>query len=1046
MENSASLTNETLAASSEKASNSRPLIAVKARVSEQSCFFTIVKRNGTIVPFVPDRITRAIESAFRTENKVPPTSPLPQQVYSAVHHVADQVIEEAFARARRGLGLTVEGIQDLVELKLMENGNYDVARRYIVYRDEHKILREDSPRNLRVLRRDGKSSVRFNPMKIAAAVERGFRATHAVAGPTPEYIVDSVNLLTHKVVRRVLDLAKGGTSLNVELIQDEVERQLMAEGHYQVAKNYILYRAHRAQLRAESKARIGADGTPPRIERRQIIIEAVDPGRVFGVRDAQGQRVIVTERDLERRLELACRGLDFVSGKEIIEEAVQSFYDGILASETDLACILAARSRIAREPNYSQVAARLVLDALYRETLGIEAGHPEMDQLLRRYFAQFVAQGIEQGILAPQLKEFDLTALSAALIQQRDLLFSYPGIQTLCERFLLQRNGKRVETPQVFWMRVAMGLAANEGPQKNQRAIEFYEVLSNLLFTPSDQALRSAGTVKARLSASYTSVVEDEVPKIFQAIAENALLFKDNVSLGTDWSMVTGPGTPADGHPASGSIAPFLRVLNDAVVAVGWGGENQPSVCASVEAWHIDIESLLEINQVRSGAGRPMSAIRTAVWLPDLFMKRVAENGGWTLFRPADVPDLHGLCGQAFEDRYLEYENLAAHGDIKHTRRVQAGQLWRKLLNTLFETGYPWLTFKDAASVRSFNRQPGAILSSSLNSAAFLPASLNEPAVCVAGYINLAAHVSSAGIDLEKLAATVKSAIRFLDNAIDCSCYQTEQAKAAVRRHRPIALGVIGFQEALQQQRISYASAEAVKFADESAELLSYFSLLASAHLARERGTYPDFSGSNWDKKVLPIETLDFLAKERGGYLEMDRGASLDWEFVRHEIQEHGMRHGVVLAISFSETAANICGVTPAVEPSYGHFQRISDPAGDYFTCSAALVRDLQLRGLWNERTIDELRCFNGSLAEIERIPEEIRLRYRTAFELDQEWLIECASRRQKWLDMGQSLTLYISDPSTKKLDEIYTLAWKKGLKSTFRLCSYAQGEAAKKI
>lgn len=1010
--------------------------------SQQLKNLTIVKRNGNFVPFRRDRIVGAIEAAFRATMGVPGTAPLTQELYSAVQEVADQVVAEVAGRASGRASLTVEEIQDVVEVRLMQAGHHEVARRYIVYRDEQKAIREDSPLNLRVLRRDGKTAVRFNPIKIATAIELAFRASLNIEGDTPAQVIESVSMLTGKVVARLGQLAHEGAQLHVELIQDEVERQMMMSGFYQVAKDFILYRAKRAEMRRiEGSAPAAAEPAAPAAavdERQAKLIDEEPEGRVFKVLGRDGSASKLSERDLKRRIRYACRGLDNVSAESIFEASIAGFYENIRTDEVDQSNILAARAKIEIEPAYTYAAARLLLDVTYRETMGVDANDPRIEERHRQYLKEYLERAIAAERLDPQLLNFDLDRLSKALKLERDLDFTYLGLQTLYDRYLIHENDQRLETPQIFWMRVAMGVALNEGEQRNERAIEFYEVLSKFLFTSSTPTLFNSGTLHPQMSSCYLSTVMDDLKHIFKVVSDDAMLSKWAGGLGNDWTNVRATGARIKGtNGRSQGVIPFLKVANDTAVAVNQGGKRKGAMCAYLETWHLDIEDFLELRKNTGDERRRTHDMNTANWIPDLFMKRVVANGSWTLFSPSDVPDLHDLYGAAFEKRYEQYERMVESGELKLFKKIEAVQLWRKMLSYLFETGHPWITFKDPSNLRSPQDHCGVVHSSNLCTEILLNTSVDETAVCNLGSINLVAHVDGKGLKRELLEKTVRTAIRMLDNVIDLNYYPTPEARNANLRHRPVGLGFMGFQDALYKQGLSYASMQAVDFADESMEYISYFAILASSELAKERGTYSTFKGSKWDRGLLPIDTLTVMDRERGKeFVDVDRSARLDWKPVREAVKRHGMRNSNTMAIAPTATISNITGVSQSIEPNYKHLYVKSNLSGDFIVHNTYLVDELKRRGLWDAEMIDDLKYFDGSIREIERIPEEVKQLFLTAFEIEPEWLIECGSRRQKWIDMGQSLNLYIAQPSGKRLHDMYVMAWKKGLKTTYYLRS----------
>lgn len=1011
---------------------------------------TVVKRNGMLVPFRKERILSALEKAFRDIKQISSRTPLPQDIYDAVQDIAYDVVGEVRKRAASGESITVEGIQDVVEIKIMENGHFDVARGYIRYREERKDVRESSPQNMKVLRRDGKTAARFNPMKIAGAIERAFRASLKIEGPTPEETVDLVNLLTNKVVLRCSQLNKEGTTLEIERIQDEIERLMMTEGHYQVAKDFIIYRARRAEMRqevqqSELKAldleggkEVSAD---QEADQQQL---SIDAGRAFAYVTKSGTSSTISEKEIRERIKQACKGLeDLVSVDEVLEESIRNFYEGIREDEVDTSNILAARSKIEKEPAYSRVAARLLLDIVYRETIGVPAHNSKLSSLHQEYFLRYIDRAIEVERVSPELKSFDLKKIAKALDLSRDLKFEYLGLQTLYDRYLIHHEDIRLETPQIFWMRVAMGLAMAEGEAKTEKAIEFYDVLSQFLFTSSTPTLFNSGTNHPQMSSCYLTTVMDDLKHIFKCVSDDAQLSKWAGGLGNDWTNVRATGARIKGtNGRSQGVIPFLKVANDTAVAVNQGGKRKGAMCAYLESWHLDIEDFLELRKNTGDERRRTHDMNTSNWIPDLFMKRVVSNSHWTLFSPSDVPDLHDLYGNAFEKRYAEYEKMAENGEIKLSKKIEAVGLWRKMLSMLFETGHPWITFKDPSNLRSPQDHVGVVHSSNLCTEILLNTSEEETAVCNLGSINMVAHVDKTSKDgshlnLKQLEKTIRTAVRMLDNVIDINFYPTDEAKNANLRHRPIGLGLMGFQDALFELGISYASPEAVDFADRSMEAISYYAILASTELAKERGAYSSYKGSKWDRGILPIDSLKVLADERGAeFLDVDSTCTMDWDTVRQAVRKHGMRNSNTMAIAPTATISNITGVTQSIEPAYKHLYAKSNLSGEFIVQNEYLVRELKARGLWDREMIEDLKYFDGSILEIERIPEDIKAYFLTAFEIEPEWLIQCASKRQKWIDMGQSLNLYIAQPSGKRLNDMYMMAWRSGLKTTYYLRS----------
>ena len=981
--------------------------------------FTVVKRNGTLVPFRRDRILHAIESAFRDTKQNEALDSEQQQIVS---RITDIVVKQVLGLATKGACLTVEGIQDVVEVCLMKNGHHDVARDYIIYRDSRKAKREGSPQNLKIYRKDKTTPTRFNPMRIASSIERAFRRARKIEEQTTDEVIAAVNILTQKIVGEVADLAAKGDLLYIDMIEDRIERELMGEKYFDVAKNYILYRAIKTQ--SEEPLHSTHDENAPV---RQFEITTLDSGKIT-----------ITEVMLRNKLAYACRGLEnLVSVDQLLETAISQFYVGMKEQEVDLANIFSAKSKIEIEPAYSQVASRLLLDVLYRETMGLPASDSTLPKAHKLYFKKYIKEAINHERISPKLLDFDLDELASAMNLEHDDLFTYLGLQTLYDRYFIHHEQRRLETPQIFWMRVAMGLCLNEGEQKNKRAIEFYNVLSQFYFTSSTPTLFNSGTLHSQLSSCYLSTVNDDLHHIFKVVADDAQLSKWAGGIGNDWTNVRATGARIKGtNGTSQGVIPFLKVANDTAVAVNQGGKRKGAMCAYLETWHLDIEDFLELRKNTGDERRRTHDMNTANWIPDLFMKRVRENGNWTLFSPNDVPDLHDLYGSAFEKRYCEYEKMVEEGKLKLFKKIEAVQLWRKMLSMLFETGHPWITFKDPSNIRSPQDHVGVVHSSNLCTEILLNSSKDETAVCNLGSINLAKHVTKDGLDEKTLAQTVKSAIRMLDNVIDINFYPIKEAENSNLRHRPIGLGLMGFQDALYLQNTSYASHSAVEFADQSMETISYYAILASTELAQEKGAYPTYKGSKWDRGYLPIDTIELLEKERGVRVDVDRGGKMDWTHIRESIKKYGMRNSNTMAIAPTATIANITGVIPSNEPIYKHLFVKSNLSGEFTVVNPHLVEELKEIQLWDDEMIDDLKYFDGSIREIERIPEEIKNLFLTAFEIEPEWIIECAARRQKWIDMGQSLNLYLAEPSGKKLNQMYMLGWEKGLKTQYYLRS----------
>ncbi|MEX2356857.1 MAG: ribonucleoside-diphosphate reductase subunit alpha, partial [Pirellulaceae bacterium] len=680
------------------------------------------------------------------------------------------------------------------------------------------------------------------------------------------------------------------------------------------------------------------------------------------------------------------------------------------------------------------VAARLMLMVIYNESLGHIHPQDDLNQVTAARFGEYLESGIEADRLSPKLREYDIPRIAAALRPERDAAFPYLGLQTIYDRYLLHIDGRRIETPQYFWMRVAMGLAWNE-EDKEARAIEFYNILSNFRFTSATPTLFNSGTLHPQLSSCYLSTVSDDLEHIFKVISDNAMLSKWAGGLGNDWTNIRATNSHIKGtNGQSQGVIPFLKVVNDTAIAVNQGGKRKGAVCSYLETWHLDVEEFLDLRKNTGDDRRRTHDMHTANWIPDLFMRRVQEQAQWTLFSPDETPDLHDLYGKAFEERYTQYEQMADEGKIRLFRRVSAVELWRKMLTRIFETGHPWITWKDPSNLRSPQDHVGVVHSSNLCTEILLNTSKNETAVCNLGSINLVAHIKDGELDLEKLRETVTTAMRMLDNVIDINYYPTAEAKNSNQRHRPVGMGIMGFQDALNAIGVGFASEEAVTFADQSMEAISYFALLASSDLAAERGTYETYAGSKWDRGILPIDSIDILEQERGVKVEMNRDTTLDWQVVRDAIATHGMRNSNIMAIAPTATISTIVGVAQSIEPAYKNLFVKSNLSGEFPQINRRLVDDLKELGLWDSDMVESLKYYDGGVLEIDRIPDEIKKKYLTAFEVAPEWLIECASRRQKWIDMGQSLNLYMAEPSGRRLHDMYFFAWERGLKTTYYL------------
>lgn len=883
---------------------------------------------------------------------------------------------------------------------------------------------------LAVRKRDGRQ-VSLDSSLINIAIQKAFCAQREAenSGALDQDLLDRIDQMTDDILASIIEQSVDSI-VDVERIQDEVERALMRYEFYDVARRYIVYREEHARMRKlRGEENFDSDSAfPSFMVKRDNVLENLDFDR------------------LRQQIENACRGLEDVCSVELLlDEVKRQFFNGISPEEISVAMVLSARSRIEKDPAYDKVAGRLARQIIYREALGKSALPQELATLYRHRFSQYLHEGVEAQRLSAELLTFDLERLAGALVSDRDELFPYLGVQTIYDRYLIHIDERRIEAPQYFWMRVAMGLSINEGENKTERAIEFYNILSLLRFTSATPTLFNSGTCHPQLSSCYLSTVSDDLEHIFKVVSDNAKLSKWAGGLGNDWTNIRATNAHIKGtNGRSQGVIPFLKVVSDTAVAVNQGGKRKGAVCSYLETWHLDIEEFLDLRKNTGDDRRRTHDMHTANWIPDLFMKRVMADQEWTLFSPNDVPDLHDLTGQAFEARYHHYEALAEEGKIKLHRKIKATELWRKMLTRLYETGHPWITWKDPSNLRSPQDHTGVVHSSNLCTEILLNTSATETAVCNLGSINLVKHIRDGQLDLVALEETINTAVRMLDNVIDINFYPTDEAKNSNSRHRPIGLGVMGFQDALNECGISYASQAAVEFSDRSMEAISYFAILASTELAEERGTYKTYIGSKWDRGLLPIDTIDLLEFERGCRVEMDRSASLDWAPVRERVAKHGMRNSNVMAIAPTATISTIIGVTQSIEPTYKQLFVKSNLSGEFVQVNIRLVEELKELGLWDETMLEAFKYYDGALGKIDRLPASIKSRYATAFEVEPKWLIACASRRQKWIDMGQSLNLYVETRSGRQLDEMYKMAWQQGLKTTYYLRSLGATQVEK--
>ncbi len=878
-----------------------------------------------------------------------------------------------------------------------------------------------------VIRRNGKLTP-FDETKIQVAITKAFLGVEGDSGVNSSRIHTLAEDLTRQTVHAVTRSHPGKGTFHIEDIQDHVELALMRNGHHKVARAYVLYREKQSQRREQETGKRNGEAHPhvPHLQAKM----------------ADGTLQPLDRQHLHQLVATACEGIEDVAPEPVLEETFRNLYDEVPIADVHSQLTISTRSLIEKEPNYTYVAARLLLYNLRQEAQNFVGGTSEQPleraESYEEYFPHYIRRGAELGLLSPNLsQEFDLEKLAAAIVPERDLQFTYLGLQTLYDRYFIHSEGTRFEMPQAFFMRVAMGLAMPEVDRESW-AIEFYNLLSSFDFMSSTPTLFNSGTPRPQLSSCYLTTVPDDLDGIFSSIKDDAMLSKYAGGLGNDWTRVRAMGSYIKGtNGRSQGVVPFLKVANDTAVAVNQGGKRKGAICAYLETWHLDIEEFLELRKNTGDDRRRTHDMNTANWVPDLFMKRVADGDTWTLFSPADTPDLHDLVGDAFEKRYTEYEAMAASGQIKNFKQVSAPDLWRKMLGMLYETGHPWITFKDVCNLRSPQQHRGTVHSSNLCTEITLNTSDDEIAVCNLGSLNLSAHTNEEGLMMDKLERTVRTAMRMLDNVIDFNYYSVNKARRSNLRHRPVGLGLMGFQDALHKLRVSYASEEAVSFADRSMEAISYFAISASAELAEERGAYDTFEGSLWAEGILPIDSMTRVQNTRGDsrFYQVNTDRTLDWEALRKKVQQ-GMRNSNTMAIAPTATISNITGVTQSIEPTYQNLFVKSNLSGEFTVVNLYLMRDLKKLGLWDEVMINDLKHYHGSVQDIPRIPDDIKKLYITAFEMDPRWLVEAASRRQKWIDQAQSLNLYMAKPSGRDLDNLYKLAWVRGLKTTYYLRS----------
>ena len=908
-----------------------------------------------------------------------------------------------------------------------ESGNPETPIQNTLPPQKSSTIEATAPGQVRVIKRNG-TVVPYDDDKIAIAMTKAFLAIEGGTAAASTRVHEMVANLTKQISDTFKRRMPSGGTIHIEEVQDQVELTLMRTGEHKVARAYVLYRAERARAREES-----------------IEHEKVSEYPQINVKLNNGELVPLDIERINTIVKEACAGLTDVDPDTIMSEAMRNLYEGVAIEDVNTSLVMSARTLVEQEPNYSYATARLLLDNLRSEALSYlniaeQATQADMREHYKKALPVYVKKGVELELLSADILTYDFELLGDAILAERDLQFTYLGLQTLYDRYFIHTDEIRIELPQIFFMRVAMGLALNEH-DKNEKAIEFYRLLSSFDYMSSTPTLFNSGTLRPQLSSCYLTTIPDHLHGIYGAMQDNAMLSKWAGGLGNDWTPVRSLGAYIKGtNGKSQGVVPFLKVANDTAVAVNQGGKRKGAVCAYLETWHLDIEEFLELRKNTGDDRRRTHDMNTANWVPDLFMKRVFDDADWTLFSPNDVPELHDLYGAAFEEKYFQYEKDADSGRVKLFKRVKAKELWRKMLGMLFETGHPWITFKDACNLRSPQQHTGVVHSSNLCTEITLNTKASdEIAVCNLGSINLSQHIIDGQLDQEKLSRTIKTAVRMLDNVIDINYYSVPTARTSNMRHRPVGLGLMGFQDALYKMKIAYSSDEAVEFADKSMEAISYHAIKESSNLAAERGSYSSFEGSLWSKGILPIDSIKILQQNRGEkYIEVDTSTSLDWSSLRELVKTQGMRNSNVMAIAPTATIANITGVSQSIEPTYQNLYVKSNLSGEFTVVNPHLVHDLKARGLWDSVMVNDLKYYEGSLKKIDRIPEDLKQIYATAFEIEPRWIVDAASRRQKWIDQAQSLNLYISGANGKKLDITYRMAWYRGLKTTYYLRALA--------
>lgn len=871
------------------------------------------------------------------------------------------------------------------------------------------------------IRKRNHDVVSFEPRKITNAMRGAYLEAR---GQVEQSRLDE---LTKQVIAYIERMYDGEDAVpSVEDVQNIVERTLMEADLFDVAKAYIIYRYEHQQQREEKK--------------KEVIQKIESDGLMITKRNGQQERFSMEK--LVASIKHFAHGYEREINVDMIAEQTRAeLFEGISTKDIQKAIILVSRSYIELDPAYSKLATRILWDGLYKDIIGHDTiNYTDFEKQYRIAFIGYIKEAVQIGRLDPKILMFDLNEMSAALRPERDDVFDYLGAQTLYDRYFIQNPyTKRIlETPQFFWMRTAMGLALNESDREG-KAKEFYEIISTLRFVPSTPTLFHAGTPHPQLSSCYLNTVMDDLGHIFKVYGDNAQLSKWSGGIGTDWTYLraTGALIKSNGVESQGVI-PFLKIANDVTVAINRSGKRRGATCAYLETWHLDIEDFLDLRKNTGDDRRRTHDMNTANWIPDLFMQRVRDDKDWTLFSPEEVPDLHDTYGSEFKRRYEQYEAKAARGEIRLSKIVKAKDLWRKMIGMIFETGHPWMTWKDACNVRSPQDHVGVIHNSNLCTEITLNTSEEETAVCNLGSIKLGEHIENGQINHDKLRETVTIAIRMLDNVIDLNYYPTKEGETSNKRHRPIGIGIMGFQDALYKANVHFDSDAAITFADQSMEAISYYSIAASALLAKEKGAYQTFRGSKWDRGILPLDTLDLLERERGEAIPVDRSSTMDWDAVRALIKEHGMRNSNVMALAPTATISNISGCFPTIEPIYKNIYVKSNMSGEFTVVNDYLIEELKGLGLWTPELLAEIKQHDGSIQHITQIPQDIRDKYKEVFDMDPLRLVRITAYRGKWIDQSQSFNIFYKGTSGKEISDIYQYAWMLGLKTTYYLRSTA--------